>query len=261
MGVFFNVNLNPQDFKPPYILNSSPLLVIFLFFIFNFSIGQNSAAPQVFQQYDQLVGLDNTGLYNGTEFNDLFLNTDGSYRYFKGFDYAKGSVVYNGQFYYNIPLKYDVLEDNLLTHSEDNLSIFIVRLIPEFVSSFSIRNSEFVRLSDVNRGVGGNGFYEKAFIGKNLKLYIKHTKKKRDKALKSGVQYRFSDVNYFLVKYKNEYFIANSVKDVWNNIPEFHDEIHDYYKNYKSLFKSDKTLFMIKLMGYLDGLPEHQLRN
>lgn len=237
-------------------MNPSAILIPILLFAFKVSIAQNSSDPKVFQQYDQQIGLDNTGLYNGTEFNDLFLNTDGSFRYFKGFDYARGSVVYNGQYYVNIPLKYDVLEDNLLTHSEDNLSIFIVRLIPEFVNSFSIHNLEFVRLTDVDKGIAGNGFYEKAFIGNNLKLYIKHTKKKRDKALKSGIQYRFSDFNFFLVKYKNEYFIANSAKDIWKNMPELDDQIRDYYKTYKPLYKSDKQLFMTKLMGYLDGLPK-----
>ncbi|MGB3342446.1 MAG: hypothetical protein WBA61_00905 [Aequorivita sp.] len=217
-------------------------------------MAQNTSDQQVFQQYDQLVSLENTSLYNGTEFNDLFLNTDGTYRYFKGFDYAKGSVTYSGQFYANVPLKYDVLDDNLLTHSEDNLSIFIVRLIPEFIDSFTIHNSEFVRLTDVNRGVVGNDFYEKAFIGNNLKLYIKHIKKKLDKALKSGIQYKFSEANFFLIEYRNEYFIANSAKDVWKNIPEFNDQIRDFNKTYRQLYKTDKQVFMTKLIGYLDGL-------
>ena len=235
-------------------MNQTFLLLPFIVLAFNISIAQNTTAPEVFQKYDQLVSLENTNLYNGTEFNDLFLNTDGTYRYFKGFDYSKGSVMYGGQFYANVPLKYDVLDDNLLTHSEDNLSIFIVRLIPEFIDSFSIHNVEFVRLTDVDKGVVGNGFFEKAFIGNNLKLYIKHIKKKRDKALKSGIQYRFSDVNFFLIEYKNDYFIANSAKDVWKNIPEYNDQIRNFNKTYRQLYKTDRQVFMTKLIGYLDGL-------
>ena len=235
-------------------MTPSFLLVPSLILVFGFSMAQNGSAPHVFQQYDQLVSLENTGLYNGTEFNDIFLNTDGTYRYFKRFDYNRGSVVYSGQFYPNIPLKYDLLEDNLLTHSDDNLSIFVVKLIPEFIDSFTVHNREFVRLTNVDKAFVGNGFFEKVFIGNKVKLYTKHVKKKRDKALQSGIQYRFSDANFFLIAYKNQYFIANSAKDVWKNIPELKDQIRKFSKTYKQLYKTDKQAFMTKLIGYLDSL-------
>lgn len=223
-------------------------------FVFHFSVAQNQQSKEVFRQFDQLVGLENTGLYNGTEFNDPFLNTDGTYRYFKGFDYNKGWLVYSGQVYDKIPLKYDVLDDNLLTHSEDNLGIFVVRLIPEFIDSFSVYNVEFVRLPDAVRVGGGNGFFEKAFMGNRFHLFIKHTKKKREKALKSGLQYRFTDVNFFLIKYESRYFVANSAKDVWKNMPEYSEQIRNFTKTYRQLYKTDRQVFMTKLIGYLDGL-------
>ncbi|NGX84050.1 hypothetical protein [Aequorivita sp. KMM 9714] len=86
-------------------------------------------------------------------------------------------------------LKYDLLEDNLITHSEGKLSAFNVKFIPDFITSFSIYNRNFVKLVDIYLQLSGNGFFEEAYLGNQLKLYIKHSKRKKDKALNSGVQY------------------------------------------------------------------------
>jgi len=228
-----------------------PFLFCSLFPLATFS--QANLPDKIYETYDKIVGLDNTGLYNGTEFTDLFLNTDGTFRYYKGYDYTKGSVTYNGQYYVNVLLKYDLLRDNLLTRSDDNLSIFNVKLIPAFLDSFSIHNHKFVRLPNVDLGLGGNGFYEAAYLGNDLELYIKHTKKMKDRALRNGIQYRFSEANYYVLKYNGKYAILGSPRDIRQLLPEKAGEIREFYKSYKAIRKSNPDLFMTKLVTYLDG--------
>ena len=248
--VFF-VLLKSQKF----IMNILKTYIFFLFFmLLNLVAFSQSRLPnKIYETYDEIVGLDNTGLYNGTEFTDLFLNTDGTYRYYNSYDYTRGSVTYNGQYYVNVLLKYDLLEDNLLTRSDDNLSIFNVKLIPEFVASFSIHNHNFVRLTDLDLNISGNGFFEVAYLGNDLELYIKHTKRKKDKALNSGVQYRFSTDNFYLLKRNGTYSFINSSKDLREILPEKNQEIRDFYKSYKALYKSNPDVFMAKLVQYLDS--------
>lgn len=232
------------------------LLTFSLFLTFGVgAFSQANSQDKIYETYDAIVSLDNTGLYNGTEFTDLFLNTDGTYRYYNGFDYSKGSVIYNGQYYVNVLLKYDLLEDNLLTRSDDNLSIFNVKLIPEFVESFSIYNRKFVRLAQTNLGIASNGFFEEVYLGNDLNLYIKHGKKKKDKALKSGIQYKFSENNFYVLKSNGIYSVISSAKDLEKILPEKEDEIRQFYKSYKTLYKSNPDSFMTKLVKYLDG-PE-----
>ena len=228
-----------------------PFLFCSLFPLATFS--QANLPDKIYETYDKIVGLDNTGLYNGTEFTDLFLNTDGTFRYYQGYDYTKGSVTYNGQYYVNVLLKYDLLRDNLLTRSDDNLSIFNVKLIPAFLDSFSIHNHKFVRLPNVDLGLGGNGFYEAAYLGNDLELYIKHTKKMKDRALRNGIQYRFSEANYYVLKYNGKYAILGSPRDIRQLLPEKAGEIREFYKSYKAIRKSNPDLFMTKLVTYLDG--------
>ena len=228
-----------------------PFLFCSLFPLATFS--QANLPDKIYETYDKIVGLDNTGPYNGTEFTDLFLNTDGTFRYYQDYDYTKGSVTYNGQYYVNVLLKYDLLRDNLLTRSDDNLSIFNVKLIPAFLDSFSIHNHKFVRLPNVDLGLGGNGFYEAAYLGNDLELYIKHTKKMKDRALRNGIQYRFSEANYYVLKYNGKYAILGSPRDIRQLLPEKAGEIREFYKSYKAIRKSNPDLFMTKLVTYLDG--------
>ena len=216
------------------------------------SYTQTSSEDKIQTAYDKIVGLDNTGLYNGTEFTDLFVNTNGTYRYLDGFDYTKGFVLYNGEYYVDVLLKYDVFKDNLLTRSDDKLGAFNVKLIPEFVSKFSIHNLHFVRLTHND----ANGFFELAFQGNHLDLYIKHKKKKHDKPLKTGVQYSFKPINFYLFKYQENYAKIESIGDLRRAFPTFKTQINDFHRIYKSLYDKERDGFMTKLAEYLDSLPK-----
>lgn len=229
-----------------------------LFLTVYFSYAQTKSQDKIYETYDKIVGLENSFLFNGTEFIDLFLNTDGTYRYFMGYDYVRGSIIYSGQYYSNVLLKYDILEDNLLTHSEGKLSIFNVKLLPEFVESFSIYNRNFVRLTDTKLSLSGNGYFEVAYLGGELQLYVKQNKRKKDKALSRGVQYKFFNNNYYLLKKKDKYVVISSIKDLKNALPERADEIRDFYKSYKKLYKLNPDSFMTKLMTSLDNSLKSQ---
>lgn len=86
-----------------------------------------------------------------------------------------------------------------------------------------------------------------------MQLYIKHSKKKKDKALNSGIQYKFSEDNFYVLKNNGTYTLIRSAKDLRKTLPEKDAEIRDFYKSYKALYKSDPDNFMTKLIKYLDG--------
>ncbi|QAA81009.1 hypothetical protein EI546_04365 [Aequorivita sp. H23M31] len=205
---------------------------------------------KIYRVFDQLVGLDNNGLFNGPEFIDLYLNTDGTFRYLEGFDYTQGSVIYRGQYYVDVWLKYDLLEDQLLTKSKDNLGIFNVKLIHEFVSEFTLKDRHFVKLKDF----GQKNFFELGYQGQELDLYINHKKNKKKRVLKSGVQYSFKPLNYYLFKYQETYARVETISNVRREFPEYKKEINDFYHNSKTLYIQDRDSFMKKLAPYLDNL-------
>lgn len=225
----------------------------FIFFLLNVAFAQTTSRDHQFETYNKLVGGDPTDLYNGTEFTDLFLNTNGTYRYFNGFDYTPGTVVYNGQYYVGVLLKYDVLEDNLLVRSDDNLSVFNIKLIPGFVQSFSVHGHQFVNITPAALDLSGNGFFEKAYEGTTLNLYIKRTKKKREKPLKNGIQYSFAAADFYVLEHDGSYSVVGNERDFRKIFPGKQDEIREYFKRYKSLLKLDSDRFYFNLTQFLDG--------
>lgn len=228
---------------------SFPVLLL----VCSLSFSQAVADKRVLEAYDNLVGLENTGLYNGPQFNDPFRSPDGSFRYFERFDFADGNVVYGGQSYVSVPLKYDLLEDVLVTRSNDKLSFFSIELIPGKISAFSVHGHDFVRLSNTGLALEGNGFFETAYLGNGISLYIKHKKTKKDVLIKKTVKQTFKDDGFYVVQFGGEYHEIRSVRDFRKTVPEKEKEIKKFYKSYKSLYKSNPVAFMTQLVKYLDG--------
>jgi len=228
------------------------LYFILIFFNSTFVLVQAQTQDRelIYRTFDKITGVENLGLYDGPEFTDPYLNTNGTFRYLNGFDFVTGSVNYRNQFYVDVPLKYDVLEDNLITTSSGALNIFNVKLIAEFVSEFVINNHRFVRLNHIKN----QGFIEEAFNGNNLKLYIKHEKFKRERALKTGVQYSFKSQNSYFFEYGGNYTQVSSIRDLRKAFPGAGDSITDFHRIHKNIYKNNRDLFMIKLATYLDSL-------
>ncbi len=230
-------------------------LHLLIFFLLSFclkSFSQSKTKSDIYISYDTIVGLENTGLYNGKQFKDPYLNTDGTYRYFEGYNFTKGTLTYDSQFYADVPLKYDVYGDKLVTRSNDNLKIFNIELIAGKVSSFSIDNHDFIQLDSLDFNLEGNNFFEVAYKGTSLDLYIKHVKKKREKVVNGLVEYRFFNDNFYLVSHNKAYHNIKTISDLRKALPEKKDVIREYYKTNKSLYRSNRDAFMLKIVQYLD---------
>ncbi|WP_147437247.1 hypothetical protein [Ulvibacter antarcticus] len=217
------------------------------------TLAQTSKNHDVYEAYDAIVSQENTGLYNGTEFKDIYNNTDKTHRYYNLFDFSRGTVVYDGQLYSNVLLKYDLFEDQLITKSDDNMSVFSVQLISGKVSNFTLYTHDFVRLSNIDLNGNKNGFYEVGFKSEKVELYIKNVKTKKEKAVSSGVQYRFKSDNFYMVYYNGHYKVVNAYRDFKDLMPDQYQQVKDFYKSYRALYKSNRNSFMIKLVTYLDG--------
>jgi len=204
--------------------------------------------------YDATVGLENTGLYNGIQFKDQSRSADGTFRFYNDGEFTKGTVVFDGQLYKNVLLKYDILEDVLITHSDDDLSIFHLQLVTNKVSYFSIFSKEFVRLKFPDRQISKlNDFYELLYKGNSLTLYEKHYKNKKEVLKGTFLAYSYNKESYFLLENNGKYNIIETIRDCRKTLPERKEAINDFYNSYKNLYKTDREKFMILLFQTLDN--------
>jgi len=228
-------------------------LLLFLFFRVVFLFSQSLADSEIHKKYDELVGLESAGFYNGPEFKEDYATSSGVSRYFNQNTFDDGIVEYNGQLFAKVPLKYDIFSDNVITKSKDYLGNFIVRLIPEFISKFSIDGHDFVKLTDAKLELSGNGFYEILTVGNQFNLYLKHIRKDKERTVDLSVQHSFTNQNYYLVQYDGIFYPISSIKDFRKVVPVRYNEIQKFRKDYKFMYKANNYGFMIRLIEYLNG--------
>lgn len=219
--------------------------------------GQSTANAEISQSFDALVGPENTGLYIGPQFKDEHRDAwDGSHIYLESPNYAAGTLIYKDQRYFDVPLKYDLLEDQVSIESPDYLPIFRVKLIREDVSSFSLHGRQFIHLR--NQAMPQDaGFFEVALMGTNFSLYIKHRKRRKRETVDKVLQYRFITNNYYLLHFRDNFYTIFSHRDLKDVFPDQYADIRNFKRKHKSLAKNQPDEFMIKLATFLDPTLNH----
>jgi hypothetical protein len=218
------------------------LTVLFVTVIWVFNLTAQNNYEDFYIWFDSKIGSENTGLYNGTRFQETFQTKRGVHRYFLGTEFQNGNINYFGQPYFDVALKYDIYEDQVL--------FSIVKLIKDEIQSFEIEGHKFFLLQPAeisNSSSSIDGFYEILLEGKRFILYKKNKKSKREFIENETV---FTDF-----KINNEYFIY--VDDTYHKIvkkrdwikvfPEAKKTVNDFYRSHKFLFKTDYEAFVSQL--------------
>lgn len=231
-------------------LNEFSIFGLIYFLSIQLSYSQN----QYFTLFDSTTGIEASGLYNGTRYYELYRNTNNNTLYFKSSDFFDGSVLYDDEPYFNKQLKFNINEDVLICKLEGDKSFIYLRLISEKVKEFTLENYKFVRLKndEVLGPVYANGFFEHAYSGEKLNLFIKHHKYEKEMLNKKKVTFKFIVKNSYFLYYKNKYYKVESAKSIKKILPDLNTEVGSFFKANKLLLVTDFDVFMTKLISYLD---------
>lgn len=213
---------------------------------------QSTIDNSIYEAFDEIVGLENTTFFNGPQFKDDYLKAGGDSRYFNKNIFAQSKIEYDGKLFSKVPLEYDIFSDNVITRSDDYMGNFIVQLIPKHISKFTINGHDFVKLDDSEFSFDGNGFYEVAVLGKSFDLYVKHLRNEKELTTDFTIQHSFTSEYYYLVSYEDSYHVVHTIKAFKTITPDRYKEVQKFRKDYKLMYKTDRTSFMIKLVDYLN---------
>jgi hypothetical protein len=152
---------------------------LFLMFIFVPMMAQVNdtafvarAAEATLLVYKDFIGVQ-SGLFNGSDYRKPPIFED-QHPYFGQYDWQWGDIVYNGEYYDNVPFLYDITTDNLITESYINGQE--IRLVKPKISHFTISGRSFVQMNvRENPGIPLNGFYEVFYNGPSM-VIGKHQK-------------------------------------------------------------------------------------
>ncbi len=235
-------------------MNRTISLFTFIIFISVFSYSQKASDDSDYYiWYDDLVGVENTGLYIGFDNNDNYRITEDNHKFFVSYDFLVGSLDFNGQTYYNQELKYNVYDDELSIKLKNKQGETVMQLIRDKLTEFFLNGNHFIKVNDVDNDKNSmSGFYEIAKENTSLILLKKYSKKKVKKLDRNIIYFEYKDnINQYYLFYNGVYHRIRSSRDFIKIFPENKNEIKEFSNRTKKSSNDVKYVGLTNLVHQL----------
>ncbi|OXA80064.1 hypothetical protein [Flavobacterium frigidimaris] len=228
-------------------------LVLFgLFLNICSSYSQTNDEIIVYNWFDKNLGLESLDFKNGLAHLNFDKTAPNQNRYLID-EFRKGNINYDGQFYFDLFLKYDIYNDELVLRPYDETNTTKINLVKDNIKTFTIGTEKFTNLKDLNTTIFKGGYYEEVVIGKNITLYIKYYKEKK-KSTKDEINLIDYVPKYEFILFKeNKYNLISEKKEIITLFPDSKRKINDFYLMNRDLRKDNPSLFMKNLIKYINN--------
>lgn len=218
-------------------------------------IAQTNHITSSIIKVDELIGYENTGLYNGTKYVELYRTVNERHKFFLSSEFLKGDLVYNNQYYGNVNLKYDLDADNLLLDIGYKWKFPILKLYKNRISEFHLGGKKFINIRNDTSTIA-KGFYEVLWSSTDLILLKKHKKKKFKRIFNTVVYFEFDDDNSYFFKYQDQYYPIQKKAHLTNVFPRFKEDLNRLYN--KKLVKLNPEPNLVLIFGELHKYLENE---
>lgn len=241
-----------KNFKPVFQLVS---LVLFLLVATTLKSQQDPPKDSTLDWFDRQVGLENTALYHGVIYKETYRTINEKIKFYKSSSWQNGSLIYSGQVFTDIPMRYDVFGDQLLIKLKDEMGGGSLQLFKGKVASFTLIDAVFVNVKEMSEASESSGFYELLWENDKMRLLAKHQKKDFLRKDRSSLYHEFIDKKKkYLLKYAGKYTLIAKKKDISALFPQFKKEVDDFYQKNKKLGSRDMDAFLTALINRIEDL-------
>lgn len=184
-------------------------------------------------------------IYNGRLFRGYEYGIEGHGFYFSS-DWQIGNIQYDGIWYNDLPLRYDIYKDEVMVNHPNNIPII---LFGERVQQFHFAGLHFFRLKTNIKNEHSVGIYQLLSDGK-IKLLSRRSKIIEENLENKKVEKKFIDQHkYYLVK-DGEYHLVRNQKSVLNVLSDRRQEIIKDLKKNNIRFKTDPEKAIIHIADF-----------
>ena len=195
--------------------------------------------------------VDNQILYNGRAWRNMFYNVKGDQFLFSD-DFLKGTVTIDKRIFKGIVLKYDILNDEILTI---NSLGFIIQLNKEMVDGFTIvTGDETFRFQKLDTSVSApfTGYANILFDGK-VSLIAKY-RKEILKLSGDSVYMEFKQSQKLYLKKGNDYFPIGNKKDLLDFVADKRQLVRNYIRNNRLRISRKDPHGLVPVVEYYNTL-------
>ena len=235
------------------------VFAVLLFLLNSFTTQSQADSDQkmYYKWFDSIVGDGNISLYNGIQYKEKYRTLKGNHKYYLSTEYQLGNLVYENQSYYDVLMKYDLFNDQLIVKLPFRSGFNFIQLDREKVNEFSISNDHFHTLfkqdertlSKVNQG-----YFQALFNKNNIKLYKKHIKNRKQNFDKELIYSVFTEEYKYFIYLNDQIYELGSKGNLIKLFPKQKKDINAFYNSKRQLRKSNLDIWMIQLIERLGSL-------
>ncbi|MFM9988209.1 hypothetical protein [Flavobacterium sp.] len=231
------------------------LLIILCFFSsIDILFAQKNNNEALYNWFDSVISKENLAINNGPLHMNYDRTLNGQNRYLTSNNFTVGSLNYDNQDYFNVNIKYDIYQDELILKPSDESDYISINLIKENIKKFKIHDKNFVNLDNILPTKFLEGYYEENLVGKSFIFYIKHYKENKELLKDNGVFIEYFYKNKYIIFHKNKFNTINNKSEIVKQFPDQKSKINDFYDLNKDLKKENELRFMETLMKYINNL-------
>jgi hypothetical protein len=209
------------------------------------------AYNRVKELYFQALG-PQLNLYNGFYYKGYqqYDNDEGQ-PYFESDLLNDGSVFYDGVLYENVPMMYDLIDDELII--DHKYAAVKLRVIREKVKSFDFNDHHFVYLSQTTSRVAlPSGFYELLYDG-GYKAYARWQKKRVEVTSLHEIQVRYEQKVQFYLVNERGYFPVKTKSSVLKVLKDKKQALQKFIRQQHLSFGEQCVESIPKLLSFYEG--------
>jgi hypothetical protein len=232
------------------------LLVISIFFILLSDISGNTGRKIIFPPFcsfseKQDTIPDKQLLFNGRLWRSLYSNVIGGEFIFSK-DWLNGEVVINDMLFKNVPLRYDIFNDQLIAMINQGTFIQLNKeLIKGFNLPFKGMLNQFENFGNES-GSSVKGFGQILYKGK-IYFIIKQKKQIKKLAVDNKYDEFYQTETLFILKDKIFYRVSGR-KDLLKALSEKKEQLKNYIRENKIRIRKKKPETFIPVLKYYDDL-------
>jgi hypothetical protein len=165
-------------------------------------------------------------------------------------DWENGSLVYDGEYYENVDLLFDLSIDKLITEKSNGLAT--IQLVSEKIDRFSLGERQFVKFND---DTVEKGFYEILYSG-STKVYARRYKTFEERVEGGRVIKEFELKEVYYIKKNDLFFRVRNLKSVMNVFSDRKRELKSLHRFNSLLFKKDLSKNIARMAKSYDQVQE-----
>lgn len=178
---------------------------------------------------------ENLPIYNGRFFYRYSPSIVGI-GYFPSDEWQHGSVLYDGDWYHDISILYDVYKDEVIVLHPRIVPLLIFR---ERIQEFKFSGLRFVRLSPDKDKVIKTGFYQ-LYVDGPVTIYVRRVRLLKEEISGMQVVNRFETADRFYAMKDGVFYPIHKQNDLLELMKEKRPQVTQYLKQQKLRFKTNR---------------------